>query len=130
MVASKQEFAKRVAQDLFRYMARARVLAAAPPRGCDGARGARACHATQRCRARALTARTTRSRGAALRRGCDAVLNLAVRLARCLQESFPMSPRGDALLVPTNVLEHWYRKFEDKFRRDPDFLLRAPPAPL
>jgi hypothetical protein len=46
------------------------------------------------------------------------------------QESFPSSPRGDALLVPTNVLELWYRKFEDKFTRDPDFLLRAPPGPL
>lgn len=46
------------------------------------------------------------------------------------QESFPSSPRGDALLVPTNVLELWFRKFDDKFRRDPDFLLRAPPAPL
>ncbi len=48
----------------------------------------------------------------------------------CAQESFPSSPRGDALLVPTNVLELWYRKFDDKFRRDPDFLLRAPPGPL
>ncbi len=35
-----------------------------------------------------------------------------------------MSPRGDALLVPTNVLELWLRKFEAKFARDPDFLLR------
>jgi len=45
------------------------------------------------------------------------------------QESFPASPRGDALLVPTNVLELWLRKFEARFARDPDFLLRRAEAP-
>jgi hypothetical protein len=136
VVASKQEFAKRVAVDLFRFMARRK----------------------QRKRER-----------------CVALLSAVAHSLPCpLQESFPSSPRGDALLVPTNALELWcaracaplapcacriaacaplrcrrtrrarsrasvqlmgttrrrYRKFEEKFRRDPDFLLRAAPGPL
>jgi len=39
-------------------------------------------------------------------------------------QSFPTTPRGDTLLVPANVLELWLRKFDTKYSRDPDFLLR------
>ena len=31
---------------------------------------------------------------------------------------------GDQLVLPSNVLERWFKRFEDKFRRDPDFLVR------
>ncbi|KAL3132314.1 hypothetical protein ABBQ32_008892 [Trebouxia sp. C0010 RCD-2024] len=58
-LASRQEFAKRVALDLFRYM-----------------------------------------------------------------ESFNSGSAGDTLVLPSNVLERWFSKFEHNFRRDPDFLVR------
>lgn len=31
---------------------------------------------------------------------------------------------GDQLILPSNVLERWFARFEDKFKRDPDFLVR------
>jgi protein Hikeshi len=31
---------------------------------------------------------------------------------------------GDQIMVPTNVLDQWFTKFQEKFRRDPDFLAR------
>ena len=31
---------------------------------------------------------------------------------------------GDQLVLPSNVLERWFTRFEDRFRRDPDFLVR------
>lgn len=59
-LASRQEFAKRVAMDLFRYM-----------------------------------------------------------------ESFNKGVSGDMLVLPTNCLERWFMKFDDKFRRNPDFLMQT-----
>lgn len=59
-LASRQEFAKRVAMDLFRYM-----------------------------------------------------------------ESFNKGVAGDMLVLPTNCLEQWFKKFDDKFRRNPDFLMQT-----
>jgi ribulose-phosphate 3-epimerase len=32
---------------------------------------------------------------------------------------------ADHMVVPMNVLDRWFTKFQDKFRRDPDFLTRA-----
>ena len=29
------------------------------------------------------------------------------------------------MVVHMNVLDRWFTKFQDKFRRDPDFLTRA-----
>ena len=31
---------------------------------------------------------------------------------------------GDALVVPTSVLDKWMERFEAKFRRDPNFMLK------
>ena len=31
---------------------------------------------------------------------------------------------GDKITVPTNILDQWFRRFQEKFRRDPDFLAR------
>lgn len=39
-------------------------------------------------------------------------------------ESFNAGSSGDTLVLPSNVLEQWFSKFEHKFRRDPDFLIR------
>mmetsp|Transcript_13417 Transcript_13417/g.21903 ORF Transcript_13417/g.21903 Transcript_13417/m.21903 type:complete len:189 (-) Transcript_13417:47-613(-) len=62
VVGSKEEFAKRVAMDLFRYM-----------------------------------------------------------------ESFQAATAisAEQMVVPLNILDRWFNKFQDKFRRDPDFLTRA-----
>ncbi|KAK9842081.1 hypothetical protein WJX81_007612 [Elliptochloris bilobata] len=38
-------------------------------------------------------------------------------------ESFNVGVAGDRLVLPTNVLEQWFVKFDQKFKRDPDFLL-------
>eukprot|EP01025_Chloroclados_australasicus_P012366 TRINITY_DN15687_c0_g3_i1.p1 TRINITY_DN15687_c0_g3~~TRINITY_DN15687_c0_g3_i1.p1 ORF type:complete len:190 (+),score=22.97 TRINITY_DN15687_c0_g3_i1:86-655(+) len=40
-------------------------------------------------------------------------------------ESFARGYQGDAMIVPTNILDQWFIKFEQKFRRDPDFLQRS-----
>ena len=39
-------------------------------------------------------------------------------------ESFNSGSSGDTLVLPSNVLERWFSKFENNFRRDPDFLVR------
>ena len=31
---------------------------------------------------------------------------------------------GDKLLVPSNVLDHWFLRLSNRLRRDPDFLTR------
>ena len=31
---------------------------------------------------------------------------------------------GDQLLVPANILDHWYQRLSNRLRRDPDFLTR------
>ena len=31
---------------------------------------------------------------------------------------------GDKLLVPANILDHWYQRLSNRLRRDPDFLTR------
>jgi hypothetical protein len=33
-------------------------------------------------------------------------------------------PAGEVMLVPANVMNLWLAKFENKFKRDPDFLTR------
>lgn len=38
-------------------------------------------------------------------------------------ESFNEGTLGDRLLLPSNVLERWFKRFDEKFRRDPDFLM-------
>ena len=40
-------------------------------------------------------------------------------------ESFSTSGAGNHLVLPTNVLERWFQRFDDKFKRDPDFLMHA-----
>ncbi|KAL4421725.1 hypothetical protein ABPG77_002341 [Micractinium sp. CCAP 211/92] len=35
---------------------------------------------------------------------------------------------GDKLLVPSNVLDHWYQRLSNRLRRDPDFLTRRKDA--
>ncbi len=39
--------------------------------------------------------------------------------------SYNIGEAGDRLVVPTNCLEAWFVKFDNKFKRDPDFLLHA-----
>lgn len=39
-------------------------------------------------------------------------------------ESFQSQRSGDALIIPGDALDRWFKKFSDKFRRDPDFLTR------
>ncbi|KAJ9514085.1 hypothetical protein QJQ45_002197 [Haematococcus lacustris] len=39
-------------------------------------------------------------------------------------ESFQTRAMGDMIEVPANVLDRWFLKFSEKFRRDPDFLTR------
>jgi protein Hikeshi len=48
---------------------------------------------------------------------------VALNLFRFM-ESFNVGQAGDKLIVPTNCLELWFTKFQDRFRRDPDFLTR------
>lgn len=42
-------------------------------------------------------------------------------------ESFQAATQVNAeqMVVPLNVLDRWFNKFQDKFRRDPNFLTRA-----
>ena len=41
-------------------------------------------------------------------------------------ESFASPAGGGAIVLPPGALDAWWRKFEDRFRRDPDFVLRRP----
>ena len=41
-------------------------------------------------------------------------------------ESFNVGTQGgEHLVLPTNCLERWFLKFDEKYKRDPDFLLHA-----
>jgi protein Hikeshi len=31
---------------------------------------------------------------------------------------------GDQIVVPTNILDSWFKRFQEKFSKDPDFLAR------
>lgn len=53
----------------------------------------------------------------------DFAKRVALDLFRYM-ESFNSGSSGDTLVLPSNVLERWFSRFEDKFRRDPDFLVR------
>eukprot|EP00240_Pyramimonas_obovata_P006765 CAMPEP_0118937992 /NCGR_PEP_ID=MMETSP1169-20130426/24479_1 /TAXON_ID=36882 /ORGANISM="Pyramimonas obovata, Strain CCMP722" /LENGTH=172 /DNA_ID=CAMNT_0006881801 /DNA_START=171 /DNA_END=689 /DNA_ORIENTATION=+ len=54
--------------------------------------------------------------------------NFAKRVAMDLftfMQSFQGAPvTGDTLMVPANFINRWFVKFQEKFRRDPDFLTR------
>ena len=39
-------------------------------------------------------------------------------------ESFNSGSSRETLVLLSNVLERWFSRFEDKFRRDPDFLVK------
>ena len=42
------------------------------------------------------------------------------------QESFGSGARaGDALLMPADVIDRWFAKFSERYRRDPDFFTRS-----
>ena len=38
-------------------------------------------------------------------------------------ESFSTAGSSAQLILPMNALEQWFNKFNDKFKRDPDFLM-------
>lgn len=38
-------------------------------------------------------------------------------------QSFNVGVAGDRLVLPTDCLERWFKKFDAKYKRDPDFLL-------
>ena len=40
-------------------------------------------------------------------------------------ESYSTAGAGDHLVLPTNALERWFIKFDEKFKRDPDFLMHG-----
>jgi len=51
------------------------------------------------------------------------ILNVDNSLA---QESFGSGGRaGDALIMPTDVINRWFVKFSERYRRDPDFFTRS-----
>jgi Protein of unknown function (DUF775) len=52
----------------------------------------------------------------------DFAKRIAFNLFRFI-ESFG-GTQGDNIVVPTNVLDHWFRRFQEKFQKDPDFLAR------
>ncbi|KAF5828444.1 hypothetical protein DUNSADRAFT_17594 [Dunaliella salina] len=39
-------------------------------------------------------------------------------------ESFQKTAVGDHLVVPANALDRWFLRFQEKYRKDPDFLAR------
>ena len=41
-------------------------------------------------------------------------------------ESFsrPVPGMGESLVLPMNILEKWMARFESKFRRDPNFMMK------
>eukprot|EP00877_Chromochloris_zofingiensis_P014709 jgi/Chrzof1/9492/Cz04g05060.t1 len=49
---------------------------------------------------------------------------VALDLFRFL-ESYAKQAAGDYILIPTNALDRWMIRFQEKFRRDPDFLTRT-----
>lgn len=51
------------------------------------------------------------------------ILNEDVSL---MQESFGTGGRaGDALIMPADVINRWFVKFSERYRRDPDFFTRS-----
>ena len=53
----------------------------------------------------------------------DFAKRVAFNLFRFM-ESFSSKVAGDQLVVPGNVIDRWFTRFQEKFRRDPDFLAR------
>ena len=53
----------------------------------------------------------------------DFAKRVAFNLFRFM-ESFSSKAAGDQLVVPGNVIDRWFTRFQEKFRRDPDFLAR------
>jgi len=49
---------------------------------------------------------------------------VAMDLYRYMESFNAGTAGGDQLVLPSNVLERWFTRFEDRFRRDPDFLVR------
>jgi len=39
-------------------------------------------------------------------------------------ESFATQAAGDAIVIPADALDRWMKRFQEKFKRDPDFLTR------
>jgi len=52
---------------------------------------------------------------------------VALDLFRYMESYNAGTRAGDNLVVPANCLDRWFLKLEDKLRRDPTFLERAPP---
>lgn len=45
-------------------------------------------------------------------------------LCTYMQSYAQVTPVGERLVLPVDVMERWQRRFEEKFRHDPNFLLR------
>lgn len=40
--------------------------------------------------------------------------------------SFAQEPRrSDTMIVPTNILDRWFERFERKYRMDPNFMMKS-----
>ena len=54
----------------------------------------------------------------------DFAKRVAMDLYRFM-ESFNTGHAGNQLILPTDVLDRWFQKFDNKFRKDPDFLMHV-----
>lgn len=61
--------------------------------------------------------------------GSDHKLFVAQKIAAdlfCFMQSFDTTGgAGGHMVVPTNIFDRWYQRFENRFRRDPNFFLKA-----
>jgi protein Hikeshi len=53
----------------------------------------------------------------------DFAKRVAFNLFQFMQ-SFSSRAANDQLVVPGNVIDRWFTRFQEKFRKDPDFLAR------
>lgn len=58
----------------------------------------------------------------------DFAKRVAYNLFRFI-ESFGGKFNNDQIVVPNNILDQWFIRFQEKFRRDPDFLSRQDVPP-
>jgi len=50
---------------------------------------------------------------------------VAMNLFRFMESFAKQLPGGEGLIVPTGVLDQWFKRFESKWQRDPTFLFSA-----
>ena len=53
---------------------------------------------------------------------------IALNLFQFLQ-SFSSGSSQDSLAMPANLIDRWFTRFQEKFRKDPEFFMRHAAAP-